>query len=325
MISDYKLYKLTGIQPHAFNTVFQLYDDCLNDRFSNLDCIMFLPSYLIFWLTGIKSNELSIASTSGLLDNNHLEFNDDILELLHLDKNKFAPLMQSGSYIGNFKKSIRKILKFDSKVVLSLEHDTGSAVCGASCRDDEIYISSGTWSLIGVLNKDNIITKDAYCSGFTNEINNPREVRFLKNIMGMWLISETNRVQNKPFAITEIVEMASKGANYKETFDATDDRFLSPLNMEEEIKKYFFDKKITPPKDLNELFFCIYNSLALAYKNACIDIESINKKVYKKIIIFGGGCQNKLLNKLNEEVCNKQVICGPVEATAIGNILSQNS
>jgi rhamnulokinase len=325
LISDYKLYKLTGIQPHTFNTIFQLYDDYLMNRFNNLDCIMFLPSYLVFWLTGIKSNELSIASTSGLLDNNHQEFNEDILNLLHLDKNKFAPLMQSGSYIGNIKKSIKNIIKFDAKVVLSLEHDTGSAVRGALCNNDEIFISSGTRSLIGVVNRTNIITKEAFCSYFTNEINDLTNVRFLKNIMGMWLISETNRIQKNPFSIKEIVAMAYDGMNYKEVFNASDDRFLSPLNMEDEIKNYFIEKKINPPQNLNELFFCIYNSLAHAYKNACDDIETINKKEYKTIIIFGGGCQNTLLNKLTEEICKKKVICGPVEATAIGNILSQIS
>lgn len=318
-----KQFKITGIQPLAFNTIYQLYDDKINHRLENVDSIMFLSSYLNYFLCGVKSNELSIASTSGLLKTNKMSFSKRILKNLDLEEKMFLPLVESGTYLGNTKKEIIDIIGYDTKVVSTLQHDTAAAVRGGDVQQNEVFISSGTWSLIGVLQEKSNLNPKSLELGFTNELNKLNEVRYLKNIMGMWLITEIQNELDVKYNFQQITELARQGSLYQHIFDASDARFLAPKKMSEAINLYFKEKNIEPPKDLSEMFFCVYNSLAHSYKKAIEELEKINKKTYQTIRIFGGGSQNSLLNELTREICQKEVICGVVEATAIGNILAQ--
>ncbi|MCI7633560.1 MAG: FGGY-family carbohydrate kinase, partial [Mollicutes bacterium] len=176
--------------------------------------------------------------------------------------------------------------------------------------------------LIGVINNKYTNSLEVFDQGFTNELNSKEEIRFLKNIVGMFIINEIEKEQKERINILTIVEMAKKGTNYKEIFDPTEHKFLAPASMEQTIKEDFIARKIEPPKNLEELFYCVYNSLAHAYKKAVEDIEEITHKKYDTIKVFGGGSKNKFLNQLTEDITKKRVIEGPSEATAIGNIYS---
>lgn len=318
-----RLYQITGVYPQVFNTLYQLFDDKKQGLLSQTKTIMFLPCYLTYLLTGTKYNELSIASTSGLLNIDNYNYDEEILNLLGLNKNIFSPFMPVGSTIGKLKKEIADYVGFNCDVKVSFHHDTGAAVKGAEVKYNELFLSSGTWSLIGVfLNKSNT-SKEALNKGFTNELNDKNEVRFLKNIIGMYLVTRVKDENTPALSYGEIVDLAEKGTNYKEIFDATDDRFLAPKNMTEEINNYFKENNIKEPQNINELYYCIYHSLARSYKKAIEEIENLTNQKYVVLKIFGGGSQNKFLNKLTEQETKLKIVVGPSEATAIGNLLVQ--
>lgn len=322
-ISINELYSKTGIAPQVFNTIYQLYDDKMNNLLDKVDSIMFLPCYLGYLLTGVKYNELSIASTSGLINKNSFDYDNEILDLLNLKKDHFAPFKKNHEVIGNLKEEIIDIVGFDLKVVNVISHDTGTGVYGSKVNIDEMFLSSGTWSLIGVL-KDNYDTSNFSLDfGFTNELNDINKVRYLKNIVGMNIVNSVNNEQKEVLPITQVVELAKKGIEYKNIFDPTLNEFLSPESMEKEIYKYFDKKKIYRPSNLSELYFCIYNSLAHAYAKSIREIEEITNHKYKKIVIFGGGSKNQFLNELTAKLSGLEVIVGPSEATSIGNIMCQ--
>ena len=317
-----ELYLKTGVYPQLFNTLYQLYDDKEKGLLEKTKTIMFLPCYLGYLLTGVKYNELSIASTSGLINKDTFDYDNDILNLLGLKKENFANFKNNGDLAGFLKKSVEKEIGYNLKVINIISHDTGTGVYGSKVKLNELFLSSGTWSLLGVLreNYDSRIT--CYEQGFTNELNGVGKVRFLQNIVGMFLINTLNNECEK-LPITEVVERAKLGSNYKEIFDASLPNFLSTNSMKDEIIKYFKDRNIIPPQNLNELYFCIYNSLAHCYKKAIDNIENLTNQKYEKIIIFGGGSKNKFLNSLTEELTNKKVVVGPSEGSSIGNIMCQ--
>ena len=316
------LFNKTGVYPHSFNTLYQLYDDKMHGLLKKTKTIMYYPCYLAYLLTGVKNNEISIASTSGMLSSKTRDYDDEILNILGINKDIFAPTIEATNIIGELKKDIQEEVGFNAIVKQVYCHDTASATIGAKTNKDEIFISSGTWSLIGVINNKYTNSLEVFDQGFTNELNSKEEIRFLKNIVGMFIINEIEKEQKERINILTIVEMAKKGTNYKEIFDPTEHKFLAPASMEQTIKEDFIARKIEPPKNLEELFYCVYNSLAHAYKKAVEDIEEITHKKYDTIKVFGGGSKNKFLNQLTEDITKKRVIEGPSEATAIGNIYS---
>jgi len=322
IMSIENLYKITGIYPQVFNTLYQLYDDKEKGLINKTKTIMFLPCYLGYLLTDVKYNELSIASTSGLLNKDTFDYDKDILKLLGLNKENFANFKNNGELVGFLTKDIEKEVGYNLKVINIISHDTGTGVYGSKVETDELFLSSGTWSLIGLLDNSYDTRIECYKEGFTNELNEFGKVRFLQNIVGMLLINTLNNECEK-LPITEVVEGAKKGSNYKNIFDATLPRFLAPKSMKEEIDKYFIEQNITPPQNLNEYYYCIYNSLAHAYKKAIENIEKLKGKTYKKITIFGGGSKNKFLNNLTEELTHKKIVIGPSEGSSIGNVMCQ--
>ena len=317
------LYQKTGVYPQLFNTLYQLYDDKGHDLLQKTKTIMFLPCYLAYQLTGVKYNELSIASTSGLLNKDSFYFDKDILDLLGLEDTIFAPFKKNGETIGFLKKNIQEEIGFNLEVKNVLSHDTGTGVYGAKVRLNQLFLSSGTWSLLGVLKENYDTSKESYEAGFTNELNGYKQVRYLKNIVGMYIVNRVNQEQTNPLPITEVVELAKKGQNYQEIFDPTQNKFLSPKNMQQAILDDFEERKRPMPKNLSELYFSIYNSLANCYKESIEEIEMLTHQKYDSIVIFGGGSKNQFLNELTEELTNKKVSVGPSEATSIGNILCQ--
>lgn len=322
IISKEDLYLKTGIFPNVFNTVYQLFDDFQNGLLTNAKTIMFLPCFLGYLLTDVKYNELSIASTSALLNKDTHDYDDTILNILGLNKEVFSLFIDAGSVVGHLSKKIQDIVGFDSILKSTFSHDTGAAVAGGKCKKDEIFISSGTWSLFGVVDDKVNATKETLNLRFTNELNTKNEVRFLKNIIGMFIINNVKDEIDPDISIVDVVNMAKKGESYSYLFDPTDDKFLTTQSMYNEIINDLKIRNISLPKNHNELYYCIYNSMAHAYKKALEDIEKITGKTYKIINIFGGGVNNKYLNKLTSKVCNVKVIEGPSEATALGNILT---
>lgn len=317
------LYQKTGIYPQLFNTLYQLYDDKEQNLLQKTKTIMFLPCYLAYQLTGVKYNELSIASTSGLLSKDSFYYDKDILNLLGIEDTIFAPFKKNGETIGFLKKNIQEEIGFNLEVKNVLSHDTGTGVYGAKVGLNQLFLSSGTWSLLGVLKENYDTSKESYEAGFTNELNGYKQVRYLKNIVGMYIVNRVNQEESNPLPITEVVELAKKGQDYKEIFNPTQNKFLSPKNMRQTILDDFQERGRVLPKNLSELYFSIYNSLANCYKESIEEIEMLTHQKYDSIVIFGGGSKNQFLNKLTEELTNKKVIVGPSEATSIGNILCQ--
>lgn len=317
------LYTKTGVYPQLFNTLYQLYDDKLHGLLNKTETILFLPCYLAYKLTGVKYNELSIVSTSGLLNKDTFYYDKDILYLLGIKDFMFAPFKENGETIGTLKKEIRDEIGFDLEVKNVLSHDTGTGVYGAKVELNQLFLSSGTWSLLGVLKDTYDTSKESYEAGFTNELNGYKQVRYLKNIVGMYIVNTVNKEQKNPLPIVEVVELAKQGQNYPEIFDPTLNKFLAPRNMEEAILNDFKERHLPVPKNLSELYFSIYNSLANCYKISIEEIETLTHQKYDSIVIFGGGSKNKFLNELTEKLTHKKVLVGPSEATSIGNILCQ--
>ena len=210
------------------------------------------------------------------------------------------------------------------EVILPATHDTGSAFISSICNDsDSIYLSSGTWSLIGVENRFPICVPQAMEYNFTNEGGIDYRYRFLKNIMGLWIIQEVKRNLNNEYSFAEFVDLAKEHMDFKSIVNVDDDRFLKPDNMIKEIQNYCSETNQEIPKLPGEIAICVFNSLAHSYKRAVNNLEEIFEKKFERINIFGGGCQNNLLNELVAKITGKEVLAGPVEATAIGNIVAQ--
>ena len=323
LISAYEQYQLTGIQPHAFNTIYQLYDDILRGRIQNVTSVMLLPSYLGYYLTDVKQNEYTISSTSGMINIDTKSWDDVLLKTLSLKKEIFPDLIMPGQKIGNMRQTIQDQIGYDTTLYAVPSHDTASSVLGSLADDETIFLSSGTWSLMGVLTKTKYINPEVFEAGFTNEGSPFEENRFLKNIMGLWIIQEVVREQETTYKIEDIIEMASKSNDFSSTFNVNDHRFLSPKNMTEAIYEVLNEAEKPLPQTPGELFFCIYHSLAIEYAHTVKQIESLIGRPFKQINIVGGGSQNKILTELTRNLTQKTIISGPTESTALGNIMMQ--
>ncbi len=326
VLSDFKeeeLFTLSGTYPQYFNTLFQLKRDQKEGYLKKTKTILFFASYLYFLLTGKKYNELSFASTSGLLEKGTGDYSSVLLSYLGLEKNQFAPFLKPGEEIGLLKDEITEKIGYQCKVVMTYTHDTAASCFGADIKKGELFLSSGTWSLLGAMEKEYHIEQQSFDNGFTNELNDQDQIRFLKNIVGMKLINQVKEEVCPDKDITEIVKEAEQGKDYPYTFDASDSKFLSPVSMKEEILSDFKTNNVSLPGNDAQLFYAIYHSLALQYKKAVAEIEKITGKSYSTLCIFGGGNKNLLLDKMTEELTRKKVRLGPSEATSFGNFLGQ--
>jgi rhamnulokinase len=316
-----KVFMATGIAPQAFDSVYQLSADRRSGKLAKAKELIFLPNYLAYLLTGEYQIERSILSTSAVYDVAKDMYSPLILNELGLKEGFFPKLLEAGDTIGHLKPEIAKEVGFDAEVKAALGHDTAAAFLGSGAKQGEILLSSGTWSLIGCILPEPIVTKEAYEAGFTNELSRKGEVRFLKNIMGMWLI---NRLKDELgiASFDEIASLSEKGRGYASVFDASDQRLLNPKSMKLAIEGLLKEAAEPLPKDDGELFYCVYHSLAKAYAKAVKEIEALSGRSFGSIRIFGGGSKAKILNELTEKECGLKVNLGPSEATAIGNLLS---
>jgi len=308
LMSFSQLYRRTGCQFQPFNSLYQLFDDKEKGRLEGVTDFLMVPEYLLYKLCGNKAKEYTNATTTGMVNAETGEFDADILTALGLPAALFPKLSQPATVIGEYE---------GIPCVLCATHDTGSAVEGIPMEGEELYISSGTWSLLGVKTPKPITDAGSEAANYSNE-GGVGYNRYQKNIMGMWLV---NRLRDelcpdKPFG--EIVAEAEASA-FEATVDANAPAFMAPESM-----KAAFDEALdTAPQTVGDYFRCAYRSLALSYHEAICQLEQNTGKCYEKLYIVGGGAKNQFLNRLTEEATKKTVIALPIEATALGNLKIQ--
>lgn len=313
-----ELYKRTGIQPMAFNTLYQLYCDKKSDRLEKAEHFLMIPDYISYRLTGVMKNEYTNATTGATVNAETKERDYDLLKLLGIKTDIFKELSVSGDVVGNFSNEVKAEVGFDSTVIFCPSHDTASAVAACPAGDAGVYISSGTWSLIGTENPKPILSEYALNGGFTNEGGVNYRYRFLKNFMGMWLFQNIRKDLNKRYTYDEMMNMAEK-SSFRELIDPNAPEFTAPENMTETIRKHL-GKSDLPIEDV---LSSVYHSLAVSYKNAVETVENVCGKKIGLINIIGGGSKDVYLNRLTKEYTGKKVLVGPVEATAAGNLIAQ--
>ncbi len=303
-----ELYRRTGIQFQPFNTIYQLYADKLAGRLDKACGFLMIPEYLMYRLCGVKSHEYTNATTGGMVSAETGEYDETIMKALGLPKRFFKPLQRPGTVIGTYK---------GVKVVLCATHDTGSAVEGIPMEDDALYISSGTWSLLGAKVEKPITDEASRAANYSNE-GGVGYTRYQKNIMGMWIVNRL-RAELCPDKPWDEITAEAQEKHFDHTVDVNDPVFLAPESM-----KAAFDAKLPhPPKCDMGYFRCAYRSLALGYRQAIDEIERNTGRTYEKLYIVGGGAKNAFLNRLTEEATGKRVIALPIEATALGNLKIQ--
>lgn len=313
-----ELYKLTGIQATSYNSIYQLYCDKKSGKLDKAEYFLMMPEYLSFKLTGEIRNEYTLTTTGGLVNAKTFERDEELLKKLGIDKKIFSPLSMPGTVVGNLSDEVKAEIGFDTTVILCASHDTASAVAACSVGDNGIYISSGTWSLIGTENSEPVTCERAMKSGFTNEGGVEHRFRFLENIMGMWLFQNIRKNLDKKYTYDEMMQMAME-SDFTEYINPNAEEFLAPENMIEAIRNYLGK----PELPIGDVLNSVYHSLAKTYAEAVEVIEEISEKNIDVINIVGGGCKDTYLNSLTKKYTGKNVIAGPVEATATGNILVQ--
>ncbi|MCL2319194.1 MAG: rhamnulokinase [Treponema sp.] len=327
LIPDEELYAISGIAFQPFNTIYQVLADKAAGRLEKAEYMLQLPEYFSHRLTGNlrnkEYNEYTMASTTGLVDAAKKVWAKKIFEKLDLPLRLFKPLRLPPYDIGGLSGEMQARAGFDTRVVMIASHDTASAV--ATVEEGSLYISSGTWSLLGVVGEP-ILSEAARAASYTNEGARNGRIRFLKNIMGLWVLQSVRRELNDAYSFAELEAMArnaGKNAEPDWTIDLNLPRFFSPVSMITEIKAEYKLRGKKAPESPGELAFAVYTSLANCYKTAIADLEKITGKKYPAISVIGGGSRDSYLNALTAAYTGKKVYAGPTEATAAGNILLQ--
>ena len=312
------LYARTGIQKQTFNTVYQLWADKQSGKLSRAKRLLFIPDYLTWRLTGVMENEYTIASTSGLLDAEKKDWDFGLFDLLGYPHEIVGPLSFPGTAVGPLREAVAAQVGFSALVLHAPSHDTAAAVAACPIDDESVYISSGTWSLIGTENRRPVTNDAARRANFTNEGGVEGRYRFLDNIMGMWLFQRIRAELGKKYTYDELMEMAKTGS-YPGTFDCTSPALLAPESMLTAIRGLLGD----PALPLPDVLQSVYHSLASSYDRAVKQIESLSGKTVSRILIVGGGSKDRYLNAYTARVTGKTVVTGLSEATALGNLLTQ--
>lgn len=309
------LYAKTGIQKMYFNTVYQLLCDKKSGRLEKAKHFLMMPDYLSYTLTGKMVNEYTIASTTGMVNALTFDWDSEIVDILG-NTDLFRHLSVPTTYVGDFTKDMQEYCGFNARVVLCPSHDTASAVAGTPLNDDSLYISSGTWSLIGTELNTPVLSDKSRKLNFTNEGGIDYRFRYLKNYMGMWLFQSIRKNLDKKYTYDEMMNMAMS-STYIDYFDVNDESLIAPENMLNAISRLIGDLPLA------DTINCVYHSLAKSYKNAVCEIEEITGKKIGSIFIVGGGSKDSYLNSLTAEYTGKKVYVGLSEATATGNLITQ--
>lgn len=325
IISEERLYERTGIQKQKFNTIYQL--TALRKRkaeyLKRAQKLLLIPDYFAFLLTGVAVTEYTNATTTQLVAPNTKNWDMDLIEKLGFHRDIFQEIRLPGTELGNLTEEIQTEVGFNCKVVLPATHDTASAVMAVpEASDDVLYISSGTWSLLGTELPEANCSEESRIRNFTNEGGYAYRFRYLKNIMGLWMIQSVKMEIGGEFNFGEICAMASK-EKITSLVDCNDERFLNPENMTREIQRACEESGQQVPEGVAQTAAVIYQSLAACYAEAIEELETVTGKHYEKVHIVGGGANADYLNSLTAKATRKQVLAGPVEATAAGNVMAQ--
>lgn len=325
IISQDELYRRTGISFQLYNTLNQLValKEEAPEQLAQASAVLMTPDYYNFLLTGRARQEYTIASTSQMLDVHTGSWDMELIGKCGLPEHIFLTPQMPGTLNGHLKPEVAQEVGFDCKVVMVGAHDTASAVMAVpSLEDKALYISSGTWSLMGSESSDPANDPESMSAGFTNEGGYGKKYRYLKNIMGLWMIQSVRNEIGKDKSFGEICGMAAK-ETIKSLVDCNDDSFLSPKSMVAAVQDYCRKTGQQVPETLAELACVIYNSLAACYAETKRQIERLTGKTFDRIYIIGGGSQAEYLNQLTAEYAGCEVSAGPTEATAIGNLMCQ--
>ncbi|MFK7789146.1 MAG: rhamnulokinase family protein [Phycisphaeraceae bacterium] len=333
-LSDQKIYERTGIQFMPINTLYQLAVDALDpDRpFERAESLLMVPDLLAYWLTGAKANEHTFASTSQCYDAQTCAWTTDLLDQIGVPSSIFERIVQPGDRepLGTLNKIVAEATKLPANTRLSsvASHDTASAVVAVPMTDPttSAYISSGTWSLVGLELDQPVRTPEALAANFTNEAGIEGTTRFLKNCAGLWLIQECRRVwaeQGRQYSFAELASMAGDAPALCSLFDPDDPRFATPGDMPSRIRAACRDNNEPEPADEGALIRAICDSLALRYDQLIRTAGQLTGRTIKTLHIVGGGAANTVLNQITADATGLEVIAGPGEATALGNAVVQ--
>lgn len=324
-IGKERIYSTTGIQFLPFNTIYQLYAARELPEYKKAAKFLMLPDLINFLFTQKLSTEVTNASSTQALNTQTREWDRELIKLAGIREDLFTELHEPGTLIGE----VRGFDVLDGiNVVATASHDTAAAIAGVPFgnRLKEAYISSGTWSLVGVELDAPVLTPQAFAANVTNELGADGTVRALKNVTGMWLLEECRRtwhLEGRDYQMQELLQAASDANAFTTLIDPNDPLFAPPGGMPERIHTYCVERGLTPPETDGEYAICILNSLAHAYKKTLDEISVVTGRTIDVIHILGGGSQNDLLNQLTANICGITVKTGPVEATLFGNIAVQ--
>ena len=330
-IGKNRLLKASGISFHEYNTIYQLYSQFKKNRnlFDIVKYYVSIPDLIAYFLSGKITNERTHASTTGLYNCNTEDWDWNLIKDLGFPENIFSPIVNSGTIIGEMEASLKRELNVNHevKIVSCATHDTASAV---STLKNTAYISSGTWSLIGINIEKPILNFDALELGFTNETGGENQITFVKNIMGMWISNQcvaSHFGKNVDIDWKKLDEKTMDCIDYRGYIDPLNSVFISPNSgddtMEKRVFQHLIENGFEAPTSIGEYLIAIYRGLAKSYKKSIVEIEKLTDTKIENIQIIGGGCKNTILNELTRQETEKNIIIGPIEATALGNIYYQ--
>jgi len=323
------LYEVNGLQFLPFNSLYQLAADREAGTLDLADQMLLVPDLLGYWLTGVSAAERTNASTTGLLDVRTGDWNESLINRLGFNRSLFPPLINAGTRVGSLLPSVAAEIRSSRRVEVTAigSHDTASAVVAVPATgEDFAYISCGTWGLVGVELEGPVLTAQSREQNFTNEGGVDGRVRYLHNVMGLWLLSESIRSwenEGQSIVLADLLREAAAVTAPVAVFDTDDQRFLTPGDMPSRIRAYCEENGLEPPRSMAEMVRSILESLADAFARGVQQASLLSGKTVREVHIVGGGSQNRLLCQLTADRLGLPVLAGPVEATAIGNVLIQ--
>ena len=330
IIPKEELYDVTGIQIMNFNSIFQIYaqNQEADSPIHQAEGILFMPDLMSYFLTGKKVCEYTIASTSGIIDPRTRDFDRSLLGRLGVNPSILPEIVQPGTVVGILRPELCEETGMPPVPVIAVAgHDTASAIAAVPAADENFaYLSSGTWSLMGIESLTPVINKESYGFNITNEGGIEGTTRFLKNITGMWLLEQSRKTwekEGRKYSYAQIEQIGREAIGFSSVINPDDPRFAAPKDMDAEIKAALRESGQAVPCNDGEMISCIYHSLTARYKEVLAMLQDFASFKIEKLHVIGGGSANKLVSQLTADTLGIPVIAGPVEGTAIGNIMIQ--
>jgi len=323
------IYNITGIQFMQINTLFQLFSMVVNDSpvLKQADKFLMVPDLIHYWLTGKAVAEFTEATTTQIIDTRNGNWSPEIIKAMGFPQHIFPEIVMPGTILGSIRSSIAEELGVELKVVAPPSHDTGSAVAAVPAADDNfVWISSGTWSVVGINSPNPVINDQSFESNLTNEGGVMGKYRFSKNVMGLWLVQQCRRrwkKDGKDYSYTQLTDFARSAPAFKTLVDPDYSGFLKVGDMVQQITDYCQLTAQPIPQTEGEMIRAILQGLALRYRFVIEHLELVSGRQVSTIHIVGGGTKNTLLNQFTADATGKQVVTGPIEATATGNLITQ--